>query len=331
MDDLQTLLDSGVDFGMLAAGSITDDILMHLKGPSVKMHRLCCKTLVRICLSSDSEQHKEHIQGSGVIKELMNILEICQRQESSSALDTETICVVMNAIVHLIDCPRGIKIDDGIPLFHRFFAKSDFEVKTSSLHVLKNLCFNNAENAIEISRVAPKIMLSLADMLVCKDEEIHRSVLQLIFNLAVFAPALVNHMDFPTDIVIKPVLKIIRNESENLPKTDALGLGILSTIVTWKGKYKVALAQLGVIPMSMQTVQSDNRQLSPICFSTLIYCFGKVKPTFLLQQVYIINSHGMFINKNLYHGGGTIPHTLRRISVVVSHQGFKVTRKMCVL
>jgi hypothetical protein len=73
-----------------------------------------------------------------------------QRRESSSARDTETSCVVMNTIAHLIDCPQGIKIDDGIPLFHWFFAKPNFKVKTSSLHVLNHLCFNNKENAMEV-------------------------------------------------------------------------------------------------------------------------------------------------------------------------------------
>ncbi|AES59002.2 uncharacterized protein [Medicago truncatula] len=261
MDDLQTLLDSGLDYGMLAAGSIIEDILMHLKGPSVMMRRLCCKTLAQIDWGpkEEEEQHKRCICGSGVIKDLMNILEMCQRQESSSAvLDTKTICVVMNAIACLIDCPGGIKIDDRIPLVHWFFAKSNFEVKTSSLHALRYLCFHNEENAMEISRVAPKIMLSLADMLVCKDEKICHSVLQLIFSLAVSAPALVDHMDFPTDMVLTSVLKIIRKENENLV---VLGLCILCTIVIRKGKYKVALAQLGVIPILMQTVQSDNEQI----------------------------------------------------------------------
>jgi len=80
----------------------------------------------------------------------MKILELCQRQRSSSSALNETVCAVMNAIAHLVNCRGGIRMDDGIHLFHKFFEKSDFNLKTSALNVLKILSNENKENALEV-------------------------------------------------------------------------------------------------------------------------------------------------------------------------------------
>jgi len=40
---------------MLMAGNIIEDIAMHLKGPCMRMHRVCSETLVRISSGPDAE------------------------------------------------------------------------------------------------------------------------------------------------------------------------------------------------------------------------------------------------------------------------------------
>ena len=140
----------------------------------------------------------------------------------------KAVCKTMNTVVHLTDIPHSFQINDVVQLFHQCFENSvDIKVKAYASRVVEKLS-KYCANSDDIIVIAPIFFffLPLVDMLVCNDEEIHRSVFRLIVNLLVFSPSLVKCEGFSTNQIFQLVINLIRSD-ETSEDTVTLGLSVL--------------------------------------------------------------------------------------------------------
>ncbi|AES68446.2 hypothetical protein MTR_3g008350 [Medicago truncatula] len=282
------LLSDTATLNLIVDEGLLNVIVNHINGPSPLMCRLCCKALMRF----QSEEHKRLICDTNVINNIMNALKRNLLVEPTTDV-TKAVCIMMDAVGHLADIPESFQINGVVQLFHKSFENSvNIKEKVSALRVLEKLSSHDA-NSKEIIAIAPNIFLPLVDMLVCKDEEIHRSVFRLIVNLLVFSPDLVNCEGFPTIQIFQLAINLIGNVKTS-EDTVTLGLSVIFQIIKKTGEYK-SVAQLGLIPLLMQTLKSGNEEIRLYTLG-LLWMLGKD----FLNQVAIVKGGALMEFINLY-------------------------------